>query len=258
MTLYYRTYGEAAEGRAALIFLHGLFGASSNWGQVVKPLAAHFFCVVPDLRNHGQSFHHHDTSYAAQIEDVLELIAELKLAQVILIGHSMGGKLAMLTALQHPLLIEKLVVVDIAPLAYQHSLGNVVTALQSVPLDRIAKRADADHLLAKTITTPKVRAFLLQNLVRQDGQWRWRINLAALADQLDLIAGFPIADDARYFGPSLFIYGELSPYIKPDGQAAIKHYFPQAQIIPVPGASHWVYADQPQTFNRILDNFLGI
>lgn len=254
--LHYRLYGDPDGHRPPLVFLHGLFGASSNWGQVAKQLAADFFCVVPDLRNHGASFHSDDISYDAQTKDVLTLLEHLHLQQVCLIGHSMGGKVAMLTALAYPERVAKLVVVDIAPKAYQLALTDIVTALQAIPLQRLGRRADADVLLAEQIPSARVRAFLLQNLLREEGQWRWRINLPALAGKMAKISDFPAKAGSIYPGPSLFVHGADSPYLDSAGQTAIAQYFPQARIVSIANAGHWVYADQLEAFLQALQDFL--
>ena len=252
LKLYVKTYGEP--GSEPVVLLHGLFGSSTNWGSIARQLAERYHVIVPDMRNHGQSPHAALHSYAAMGDDVLGLLDGMGVDSATVIGHSMGGKVAMHLGLTQP----RRAVVDMSPIAYSHDFDAVLDGFEAVDLDSIASRADADAQMRAAVPTGGVRAFLLQNLTRQDGRWMWRLNLPALADAQAEITGFPqYPPGTRFDGPARFIYGELSDYVKPSHHVAIDRLFPQASMCRVEGAGHWVYADQPQGFMDCLDPFIG-
>lgn len=254
--LHTRIHGEP--DRPAVVLLHGLFGSSSNWGAVARHLAPNFRVLVPDLRNHGQSPHDPDNSYRAMVSDVLALLDAQDMAGATLVGHSMGGKVAMHLALNHPQRVTGLAVVDMSPVSYSHDFNEVLAAFRAVDLARLGNRSDADAQMAHRVTIPGVRAFLLQNLVKRDGTWAWRLNLDALAASQAEILGFPAqSPGASYTGPAAFIYGELSDYVKQEYEPEIRRLFPAASLCPVPRAGHWVYAEQPEGFMTCLDEYLA-
>lgn len=254
--LHTRILGEP--DRPAVVLLHGLFGSSSNWGAVARHLSPDFRVLVPDLRNHGQSPHDPDNSYRAMVADVLALLDAQRVARAILVGHSMGGKVAMHLALKHPQRASGLAVVDMSPVNYSHDFNDVLEAFRAVDLAALGNRSDADAQMASRVTMPGVRAFLLQNLVKRDGAWAWRLNLDALAACQTEILNFPQQPEGTvYAGPAAFIYGELSDYVKPEYGPQIRRLFPAANLCPVPRAGHWVYAEQPQGFLSCLDRFLA-
>jgi esterase len=255
VTLFYREYGEPSSG-SPLVFLHGLFGSSANWGGIVKAFSETHYCIVPDLRNHGRSFHDGTVGYGAQSGDVINLLEELEIEKATLIGHSMGGKVAMMVALHQPEMVDRLVVVDMAPRRYQHSFAGILTALKKIDLEHLENRNEADSFLANYIDESGVRSYLLQNLVRTSNAWQWRINIEALSNGIAQITGFPVNESRRFNGPSLFIYGNNSDYVDAEGRAAISHFFPNAEVRGVDNAGHWVYADQPQVFINYLSRFL--
>lgn len=256
LELNIRTYGEP--GRHAIVLLHGLFGSSTNWGTVARHLGGDYHVLVADLRNHGQSPHDPDCSYKAMTNDVLGLLDAQGMASAILIGHSMGGKVAMHLALNHPDRVDGLVVVDMSPVSYSHNFQDVVDAFRAVDLHAVRNRSDADTQMAPFITLQGVRAFLLQNLAKRPEGWGWRINLDALAAAQDEITGFPSqAEDAVFERPVSFIYGELSDYVTPAYEPEIRRLFPAATLCPVGRAGHWVYAEQPQGFLACLGAYLG-
>jgi len=256
LELNVRTYGEP--GRPPVVLLHGLFGSASNWGAVARHLEPHYHVLAVDLRNHGQSPHHADSGYAVMVDDVLGVLDARGIAAATLVGHSMGGKVAMQLALNHPIRVAGLVVVDMSPVRYTHNFEGVLAAFRAVDLAGIRDRSDADAQMAARIAAGGVRAFLLQNLVRRDGAWAWRLNLDALAAAQAEITGFPVqAGGAVFTGPVSFIYGESSEYVTPAHESAIRRYFPGATLCPVAQAGHWVYADQPQGFLACLDAFLA-
>jgi pimeloyl-ACP methyl ester carboxylesterase len=253
--LYYRQSG--SELHPPLLFLHGLFGSSANWGRIVRHFEKQYRCIVPDLRNHGRSPHHADVSYHALAEDVGELMRELSLESAHLVGHSMGGKAAMVLALLQPHRIGSLVVVDIAPVDYAHSFSAVVGALGRIDLRDLARREEADAQLSSTLPDAALRAYLLQNLVKSEGRWRWRVGLENLAAGATEIISFPRMQGRSFAGDTLFLYGERSGYVDDRGQQAARRLFPRAAFIEVEDAGHWLYAEQPQQFIHHLERFLS-
>jgi pimeloyl-ACP methyl ester carboxylesterase len=214
--------------------------------------------LVPDLRNHGRSPHSDAVGYPQMAGDVARLLDRLGWGPVTLIGHSMGAKVAMWWALHAPEQVERLVAVDMAPAPYQDRFQRIFAALESVPLAQIANRADAEAHLAGLVDTPAVRQFLLQNLAVEQGRWFWRVNLAGLRRGMAQLLDFPEPPPGRQFtGPALFLYGGRSDYLSPLHETAIRRLFPYARRRSVPGAGHWVYAEQPEAFLRALQSFLG-
>jgi pimeloyl-ACP methyl ester carboxylesterase len=256
MKLCFRQFGESREP-VPLILLHGLLGSLVNWQRIARKLGEQYPVLVPDLRNHGRSPHHPDVSYPAMSGDVLELMDDQGVEQAVLVGHSMGGKTAMSLALEHPDRVERLVVVDIAPVTYEGRLAGLLDALLDLPLAELENRRHADTLLARRVTDKAVRDYMLQNLQRGDKGWRWRSNPRALREGLDYLSAFPEhSPDHAYPGETLFIRGERSSYIEPRHLPFIRERFPAARIVDVPDAGHWVYAEQPQAFLNVLQGFL--
>jgi len=256
LKLYYREFGEQHPG-TPLVLLHGLLGSLVNWQRIARSLGERYRVVVPDLRNHGRSPHDPDVSYPALAADVLELMDDQDMEQAVLVGHSMGGKTAMSLALEHPGRVERLVVVDIAPVTYGGRLAQLLDALLALPLDKLENRRHADELLARRVTDKAVRDHMLQNLQRTDEGWRWRNNLRALRDDLDVISSFPVYPQGKaYQGETLFMCGGKSSYIEPEHLPAIHSLFHHAVVIDVPEAGHWIYAEQPEAFLKVLREFL--
>ncbi len=254
--LHFRRYGDAAD--PPIVLLHGLFGSSSNWGSIAKYLAERYFVLVPDLRNHGQSPHDPDISYRAMVGDLLGLFDAQHINAATLVGHSMGGKVSMHLALNYPQRVSALAVVDMSPVSYPHDFDNILAGFDAVDLQLVKNRSEADAQMATQIHARGIRAFLLQNLVKQTEGWGWRLNLEALAARQAEITGFPEQPDgASYDGPASFIYGELSDYVKPAYLTTIKRFFPNAGLCPVAAAGHWVYAEQPEGFRDCLEAFLS-
>ena len=240
-----------------VLMAHGLFGQGRNLGALARRLAEGRRVISLDMRNHGDSFHDPDHSYAALAGDLADAIADLG-GCADLVGHSMGGKAAMMLALTRPRMVRKLAVLDIAPVAYGHSQNHLIDAMASLDLSAIDRRSTADAALAERIDDPGVRAFLLQSLDLKSDPKAWRLNLPVLRDQMDRLVGWP--DDlpgAAFDGPVLEIAGEQSDYVTDAGQAALREYFPQARIVRVKGAGHWLHADAPDTVSEILVSFLG-
>ncbi|RAI58534.1 alpha/beta fold hydrolase [Roseicella frigidaeris] len=246
---------EAGEG-APLVLLHGLFGAAGNWGSLQRRLAARRRVIALDLRNHGASGRAAAMDYPALAEDVAETLAALGAAPAAVLGHSMGGKVAMALALTRPALVGRLVVADIAPVAYPPALRAYVAAMQAVPLHPGLTRREADAALAPAVPEAGIRAFLLQNLRLGEGGPHWRLGLAEIAAAMPAIEGFPELP-GRYDGPVLVLRGERSPYVRPEHEARFRALFPAAAFATVPAAGHWVHAENPEGFLALVEPFLG-
>jgi len=251
MKLHYETRGDGPP----VLILHGLFGSHQNWLPVARELSGTFRVLTVDLRNHGQSPHHDESSYAVMAEDVARLIDDLDLGKVSLLGHSLGGKVAMQVALSHPEVVERLVIVDIGPRAYVSLHDDVFAALSHLDLAGIHSRSQADELLSATIPHRPTRHFLLTNLMRApEGRWRWRMNLETLHAHREHLAGS--LHGAPFPGPTLFIRGALSSYLAENDLNAIRNLFPRATLHTIAEAGHWVQVDAPGPFIAAVRQFL--
>jgi pimeloyl-ACP methyl ester carboxylesterase len=246
---------EAGSG-PPIVILHGLFGSARNWQSIARRLSAAYRVLAVDLRNHGASPWAGSMNYPEMAADVAAFIVERSLDTPTVIGHSMGGKVAMMLALTEQALIDRLVVVDIAPVAYRHDrFAALVQVLARFDPSRLRRRGDADAALAGAIPDIPTRQFLLQNLVERDGRLAWRMNLAAIEANLPEIASFPEAS-AAFPGPTLFIHGERSDYVRPEHEETIRRLFPSAELAEIAGAGHWVHAEQPERFTAAVGAFL--
>ncbi len=255
MKLFYRQFGNGDP----VIILHGLFGLSDNWVTHGKKLAEKFSVWLPDLRNHGQSPHSPTFNYHAMADDLLEFIEEHRLENPIIIGHSMGGKVAMQFALDHPDLISKLIIVDISPVKYpdRDSHFTIISAMMSINFDSVHSRQEVDELLKTRIMGNSTRQFIMKSLYRKTkNSFDWRLNLSAINNNMDYIFS-GIESSGTFDKPVLFIKGGQSDYIKDEHIPTIKHYFPQAQLTTIKNAGHWVHADAPEEICTIFSNFLG-
>lgn len=256
MELFFREYG-TPEHSTPLVFLHGLFGSSANWRSIVKRFESAYRILVPDLRNHGRSPHHDDVSYSAQALDVVQLLDDAGAAQALIVGHSMGGKVAMHLALHYADRVAGMVCVDIAPVNYDlNRFGPVYEAMRRVDLETLETRQQADERLARYLPAKPLRSYLLQNLVKDEDGWQWRINLSALESGMAELSGFSVADGTAFPGPTLFVYGGQSPYVKPEHLPVIRRLFPFARLRQIAGAGHWLYADKAEEFTNVLAGFL--
>jgi len=241
-----------------LVILHGLFGSGTNWRTLARRFAEHYRVVVMDARNHGRSAHAASIDYALMCSDLVVTMDALEISSAHLIGHSMGGKTAMWTALEQPQRVQSLLVADIAPVNYARTLGPELAIMQALNLDTIERRADADALLAAELPEPALRAFLLQNLEIREGTARWRLNLEAIASARDSLVAFPHTDKT-YSGPTLFLSGGTSTYLHSAHQAQIDALFPNVQMQSLPGAGHWLHAEQPEQFlSHALHHLRGV
>jgi esterase len=242
----------------ALAILHGLFGSGRNWTTIAKRLGARYRVITLDLRNHGASPWAETMAYGEMADDVRASLAALGHRNFALLGHSMGGKVAMLAALRDPEAVERLVVADIAPVAYPQRHLRLVAALRALDLAGVRRRAEADAILAAAVPDPAERGFLLQNMVFDGGAARWRINLAAIEREMPVLIGFPpIPTGTTYAGPSLFVGGGRSDYLRPDDEPEIRLLFPRARIARIPEAGHWLHAETPQAFLELVEAFLA-
>ena len=267
MNLFFRKTGSGKP----LIILHGLYGSSDNWHSIGRQLAATHTVYLLDQRNHGKSPHDPEHNYKVMSSDLYAFMQQQTIEKAIILGHSMGGKTAMAFGLAHPEKVTGMIVVDISPLSYdsnnQSSAGGyhmqILNAIGNIAEDTLTSREEADKMLAKDITSPVIRQFLLKNLKRSgDGKFRWALNIQALAANMPAIFAGIIHEqttDPRSIPdfPLLFIKGERSPYIDTRDEVAIQHYFPKAQIVTIPKAGHWLHAEQPKAFLEAINNFLS-
>jgi len=236
-------------GLPSLLIAHGLFGSARNWGVVAKRLSRTRQVVAVDMRNHGDSPHEKTNSYLDMADDLAEVTA----SGSDILGHSMGGKAVMAFALKHPERLRRIIVADIAPVAYDHSQQPMIDAMRKVDLSIVEKRSDADAQLARYIDESDVRAFLLQSLDVQAR--RWKLNLDVLENDMDQIIGFPDLD-GRFDGPVLFLSGAESTYVTREHRPRIKALFPKARFAKIPGAGHWLHAEKPREFEATVAAFL--
>ncbi len=236
--------------------LHGLFGAAANFGTVQKRLAERHRVISLDLRNHGASPHAPYMSYPAMAEDVLETLRARNALPCALIGHSMGGKVAMAAALEAPGAIARLMVADIAPVTYPPVFRAYAQAMSAMRLSADLTRVAADQALSAAVESPAIRAFLLQNL-RFGSTPGWRIGLDAIAAGLHVLEGWPELDENAYLGPALFVSGARSDYIQPEHRPIIRAMFPAARFAVLKNAGHWLHADNPEGFLSLVDSFVS-
>jgi len=251
MELYFREFGAGKP----VIILHGLFGFSDNWQTIAKSLASRYLVITPDLRNHGRSPHVPAHTYAEMAEDIRIFMENNWMHSAVLIGHSMGGKVAMQMALHYPDMVDKLVVIDIAPGKAADNHTGIFEALLGMNLSAMQTRAEIEEYLAPRIPDMGTRQFLLKNITRNDdGKFAWKMNLPVLwrhfPDILDAVTGDP------FDKPAIFIRGSRSDYIKEADTALIKTLFTQAEIATIENAGHWVHADKPNELIAVLSEFL--
>lgn len=249
---------EAGSG-APLVILHGLLGSARNWGGIAAKLGETRKVMAVDMPNHGASPWSETMDYPFMARQVAGFIKAHCGGRAAVVGHSMGGKAAMMLALTHPEMVERLVVVDIAPVGYTHTFAPYIKAMRAAPISTAQRRGDVELAMHGVIDDPRVRAFLMQNLDGQPGSYRWRPNLAVLGAAMDDILGFPhLAEGTCYDGPALFLHGAASDYVLPSHEDIIAALFPQAQWRAVEGAGHWLHADKPAEFSQIVGAFLSV
>lgn len=237
-----------------LLIAHGLFGSARNWGVIARRLSAGRQVLAVDMRNHGASPWHATHSYPELADDLAKVIAAQG-GRADVLGHSMGGKAAMVLALTRPELVNRLIVADMAPVAYSHTQAHLIAAMRALDLAALTRRGEADAALAAHVADAGVRAFLLQSLDLRAQPPRWRLNLDALEAEMGHILGWP-AVSGRFEGPALFLAGALSHYVLPEHRATIRALFPAARIARIPGTGHWLHAEKPREFEAAVAAFL--
>ncbi len=235
-----------------LLIVHGLYGSARNWGVIAKRLADTRQVVTVDLRNHGQSDWFDSHTYNDLAGDLAQVIEHIGPSTDVL-GHSMGGKAAMVLALSHRELVNRLVVADIAPVAYSHSQIEFIKAMKAVDLSRVTRRSEAEAQLGDLGVDPALQSFFTQSLDVPDK--RWRLNLDVLADQMPHIMSFPEVT-GTFSGPALFLSGGMSDYVTREHRPIIKALFPNARFAKIPGAGHWLHAEKPREFIAALSAYL--
>jgi len=251
MNLFFRKTGEGSP----IIILHGLFGSSDNWLSIARVLGESHTVYSLDQRNHGQSEHSDYFSYEIMAEDLREFIVEHNIQNPVIIGHSMGGKVAMQFAVDHADMLKKLIVVDIAPKSYPVHHDTILEGLNSINMQTLASRNEADEQLSKYVPEIGTRQFLLKNIARTSEGFAWKINLPVIETGIEQI-GVGLEPNANYNGDTLFIRGRNSNYIKDEDQATLKHYFPNSELVTIENAGHWVHAEQPETFLTAIKAFI--
>jgi esterase len=253
MELNYKVFGE---GEPVLI-LHGMFGTLDNWQTIARKLAQNFMVYIIDLRNHGKSPHSDEFDYAIMAQDILSFMEQNWIYKAHIIGHSMGGKVAMALACDMPDIVDKLVVVDIAPKAYKGNHGPIFDALFALDLETVDNRKTADTFLQSRIEDFGVRQFILKNLHinKKTGKYEWKMNLPVIHKAYKHILGKSELNEI-FDGETCFIKGTKSNYIIENEFESFKEYFPNAHLVSIENAGHWVHAEQPKVFLAELKQFL--
>jgi esterase len=253
MELNYKTLGQGEP----LIILHGLFGTLDNWQTLAKAWAEHYLVFLVDLRNHGRSPHVDELSYPAMAEDLHDFMDQNWIHKAHILGHSMGGKVAMEFALNYPDMVDKLIVVDIAPKPYRPGHDDIFAALFAIDLNTLESRQAAEAILEQHIEDWGVRQFLLKNLSRTtEGGFEWKMNLPVIYRDYAKILE-PLSSEGPFEGQTLFIRGEKSGYVKDEDLLRIQELFPHSALQTVASAGHWVHADQPAVLKAMVEAFLG-
>lgn len=253
MKLNFKVFGKGEP----IIILHGMFGTLDNWQTIAQKLAKDYMVYIIDQRNHGRSPHSDDFSYDIMTNDLKEFMEENWIFEATIIGHSMGGKVAMQFATEYPDMVKKLIIVDIAPRAYKGNHKPIFAALLALDLDTLSSRKEASDFLITRIKNPAVRQFLLKNLSinKQTGKYEWKMNLPVIYAAYQHILGKNTLLDP-YEGDTLFIKGDKSDYIDENKWETYQEFFPKAQLETIKNAGHWVHAEQAKSFLACLQSFL--
>ena len=249
--LNYMTFGD--EKSPPVMIVHGLYGSGRNWGVIAKRLSDQFFVITVDLRNHGDSPWLDTHNYHVMADDLVEVINSLNIKPNI-IGHSMGGKAAMVLALKRPNLVRNLIIADIAPVKYEHDQSQFIEAMQKVDLSKVEKRSDATLALSKFVEDKSLQNFFTQSLDIKAK--RWKLNLKVLRSEMSEILSFPKIE-SEFSGHSLFLKGENSDYIKPEHRKLIKSLFTKARFATFKEAGHWLHSEKPREFESAARLFFS-
>lgn len=251
MKLHYQKLGEGQP----LLIIHGLFGSSDNWRSMARYFSKFFQVISLDLRNHGQSPHSDEQDFTLMAEDVLAVCDALEINKAQVLGHSLGGKVAMQFAALYPQRVDKLVVVDISPRQYFSQHTPMMDTMMALEMRQYSSRTEIDEALSASISDKTVRQFLLMNLQSDETGFSWRINLPALKHNYQKLMA-AVCETTQLDLPSLFIYGELSEYVSTEDRTLIKQHFTQAEFVAIAKAGHWVHAEKPQQFKQVVEEFL--
>lgn len=252
MNLFYRTEGAGPP----LIILHGLFGSADNWATIAKKLSARRKIYLVDQRNHGKSPHSNEFNYAAMVDDLYFFIKQHDILRPDILGHSMGGKVAMFFAIKYPDKINRLIVVDIGPKQYPIHHDVILEGLKDIDVGRLQSRKEADVQLANYVEYESTRQFLLKNLKRTANGFEWKMNLAVIYKQVANV-GEGLSVDDSFTHDTIFIRGSKSSYILDEDLAGIRQHFPNSSLETISDANHWVHAEQPIALVNTIENFLG-
>ncbi len=249
--LHYKKTGSGPN----IVLIHGLFGSLDNLNMVAKKLVKHFTVTSMDVRNHGASFHQKNMEYSVLANDVVDTLNILSISKTIILGHSMGGKIAMQVALDFPNVVEKLIVADIAPVSYPPHHSKIIAGLLSLNLNEHKSRQTIDKALSTYVSEPSIRQFLLSNIINDKGQLSFRCNLNNIgAGYSQIIKALP--QNKSFTGPVLFIKGGQSDYITAEHSAIIQQLFPSSSAKIIQQAGHWLHAEKTAIFNKIIGDFL--
>jgi len=257
MKLNYRAFNDnsSTTQTTPVLLLHGLLGSNDNLAGLGRVLAEHHPVYSLDLRNHGKSPHGDLMDYPTMAEDVEDFMDHHGIDHAHIIGHSMGGKVAMQIALQHPAKVDKLVVADIAPVTYAPSHDDTIDGMQLLADQPVSSRKEADSILSEYVPESPVRAYLLKNLIRNEqGQFQLRVNLASIKQHYAELRAAP--EGMPFHGPTLFLKGSESAYIQSKHQDDMDALFPNSELTLIEGAGHWLHADHPEQFNQLVCEFL--
>lgn len=251
LSLHFKELGQGDP----LIILHGLFGSLDNWMTLGRKWAENYHVFLLDLRNHGKSPHVAEHTYPAMAQDIAHFISEQGLPSVALLGHSMGGKVAMQTALQFPDLIHKLLVADMSPRAYERGHDDIFRAMEHLNLETIETRKAIETTLMEQLNDQNIVWFLSKNIKRTENGFDWKFNRKALYESYNHIID-KIEEDKVFEKPTLFLRGERSDYVRDADKPLVNQYFPTAKFVTINGAGHWLHADQPKHFLEEVSLFL--
>jgi pimeloyl-ACP methyl ester carboxylesterase len=249
--LNYLTYG--LKSSSPIMIIHGLYGSGRNWSVIAKRLSDKFYVITVDLRNHGDSPWFDTHNYHDMANDLVKVITSLNIKPDI-IGHSMGGKAAMVLALKHPNLVNKLLIADISPVKYEHDQSQFIKAMQKIDLSKVEKRSDATLALSKFVKNTLLQSFFTQSLDLKTK--RWKLNLNILLSEMNEILSFPEID-SEFLGHTLFLKGAKSEYVSPNHRKIIKSLFIKARFATLKGAGHWLHSEKPREFESAARLFFA-
>jgi len=243
-------------GKTPLFIFHGLFGMLDNWGTLGRKFSETNEVHLIDLRNHGRSFHSDEMSYTTMSDDIVNYMKHYSLDKAILLGHSLGGKAVMECAIKHPDLVEKLIVVDMAPKAYPPHHQLIFEALQSIDFSKIHEKKEVENILSQYIKEAGIIQFLIKNVYKtEDNRYNFRFNLKTLSEKYNQVINNTISY-GKYEGLTLFIAGEKSNYILKEDEFNIRQQFPNEKTVVIPNAGHWVQVDNPTAFYETVETFI--